>query len=420
MVHNPAPSFLPPVLARAIDAAKRRVPTLRKDGGTAVSACRAEATVPDSVDCWRTPWNEKLHRSIVPSIRFQPHGGPLAIGCGGLEETEPGSVIVSSGRGEPSRNLTTASAILSVAFSRDGSRLGASFGTSVRVWDTKTWEVVAEELTHSGTVYCVAFSQNGKMLASALSTNSVVVFSATNWERLVALSHSDSIYAIDFSPDSKTLAAGSYDSTALVYDTCTWECMRTLANHSIVFAVVFAPDGNLLATVALEFVVSIWDTTTWDRKYELTHADWVYDVAFSPMGTEFATASKDNLIYVWEAKSGQLLLALKGHSDDVRSLDYSPCGNLLASSAADGRVIVFSKPRFLLHQALRTTQARLGILERSNRAVMVAAGGTPNCSECSNRHAFWIERVCSTLYLPKPAISAVFHFLVHDIPKARW
>jgi hypothetical protein len=260
------------------------------------------------------------------------------------------------------------------------------------------------------------------MLASALSSNSVVVFSTTDWESVATLSQSDSAYSIDFSLDSKTLVVGSYDGTALVYSTCTWERTHKLTHHSIVFAVVFAPHGDFMASAALEFCVCIWDTATWERKHELTHSDWVYAIAFSPLGTEIATASKNHHIYLWDVSSGRRLRTLTGHTDAVRSVGFSPCGSLLASAAADGRVLIFSKPRFQLAQALRAVQARLALLERRNRAVVVALDASNRSisgTRCAQQ-SFWIERICSTLYLPKPAISAVFHFIVHDVPKPRW
>jgi len=66
------------------------------------------------------------------------------------------------------------------------------------------------------------------------------------------------------------------------------------------------------------------------------HTDAVYDVAFSPDGLLLATASYDNTIKLWRLGDGDLIATLRGHQDQVFRLRFSPDGRSLASAGGDG------------------------------------------------------------------------------------
>jgi WD40 repeat protein/transcriptional regulator with XRE-family HTH domain/energy-coupling factor transporter ATP-binding protein EcfA2 len=67
----------------------------------------------------------------------------------------------------------------------------------------------------------------------------------------------------------------------------------------------------------------------------LHHDSSVWSVTFSPDGARIATASQDKTAKIWGAKTGQLLLTLKGHTDSVNSVIYSPDGKLIATASDD-------------------------------------------------------------------------------------
>jgi hypothetical protein len=58
-------------------------------------------------------------------------------------------------------------------------------------------------------------------------------------------------------------------------------------------------------------------------------------VCFSPDGARLATASYDRTARLWEARTGQELLALKGHTGSVASVCFGPDGTRLATASGD-------------------------------------------------------------------------------------
>jgi WD40 repeat protein len=46
-------------------------------------------------------------------------------------------------------------------------------------------------------------------------------------------------------------------------------------------------------------------------------------------------------VIVWNAETGQEMLTLRGHSDDVMSVSFSPNGQRIVSGSRDGTVKVW-------------------------------------------------------------------------------
>ncbi|HPO15898.1 MAG TPA: metallophosphoesterase [Candidatus Hydrogenedentes bacterium] len=68
------------------------------------------------------------------------------------------------------------------------------------------------------------------------------------------------------------------------------------------------------------------------------HTDWIGRIAWSPDGRMLASPSADKTIRVWDVETGECLHTIKGHNRDVKSVSFDPSGLTLASGSDDHTV----------------------------------------------------------------------------------
>ena len=80
----------------------------------------------------------------------------------------------------------------------------------------------------------------------------------------------------------------------------------------------------------------MWDAESGQETLTLKgHTDVVNSVAFSPDGKWIVTGSSDKTLRVWDSETGQETLTLKGHSNIVISVSFSPDGKRIVSGSDD-------------------------------------------------------------------------------------
>jgi WD40 repeat protein len=160
------------------------------------------------------------------------------------------------------RALNVNGRVSCVAFSPDGSFLaGGSDDTTVKLWDTKTWNIVRSLYGHTNEVISVTYSPDGKTLASTSynrNYGTIKLWDTQTWGMKQTLENRESPW-VYLSPDFKTVIYYSSKGLAEVYDVGTMKVKGTLkGNSNEALSVIFSPDGKTVATAGENCVVNLW------------------------------------------------------------------------------------------------------------------------------------------------------------------
>ncbi|KAJ3305677.1 general transcription repressor [Blyttiomyces sp. JEL0837] len=129
------------------------------------------------------------------------------------------------------------------------------------------------------------------------------------------------------------------------------DLVHNFEHHSVVCCVKFSLDGQLLAT-GCNRVAKIYEVASGRLLHSLVAPDspsksgsppsnaqqpdlYIRSVSFSPDRCFLATGAEDRLIRVWDLRTGQIRHQLKGHQQDIYSLDWSRNGARIVSGSGD-------------------------------------------------------------------------------------
>lgn len=121
--------------------------------------------------------------------------------------------------------------------------------------------------------------------------------------------------------------------------------MKKMAEHSAVVNCV-CPERrgeNLLVTGSDDGTTRVWDLRVRRSVQQLAgnNAFAVTAVAFGDAGDVVYSGGLDNEVRCWDLRTGEVSLALAGHTDTVTGADLSPDGSFLLTNAMDNTLRVW-------------------------------------------------------------------------------
>ncbi|MEO1995800.1 MAG: serine/threonine-protein kinase [Planctomycetaceae bacterium] len=108
---------------------------------------------------------------------------------------------------------------------------------------------------------------------------------------------------------------------------------NAIRKHKAMFA-----SGTVLLLLLVTGLVgtrSIWLRSPQHLLTLKGHTNDVLSVSFSPDGKRIVSGSKDDTVIVWNAETGQEMLTLNGHAGPVASVSFSPRGQRIVSGSWD-------------------------------------------------------------------------------------
>jgi WD40 repeat protein len=230
----------------------------------------------------------------------------------------------------------------------DGQRMvTCSLDGSLRVWNLKTGKQTGKDWRDGDAeVWRIALSPDGKKVVSGSDDGGVRLWDIDTGKVIAKwMGHTEAVMVVCWSRDGQRVASGSFDGTARVWDV---EKGVTIlgpieTGHEHVRAVVYSPDMTMFATAghggpsnSTEYAVKVWDARTGKLVATLKgHTNWVWCLTWTPDGKTLISGSVDHSIRTWNTSNWKQIAVLKGHTSPVFGIAISPNSRILASASYD-------------------------------------------------------------------------------------
>ncbi|HET7697156.1 MAG TPA: WD40 repeat domain-containing protein [Vicinamibacterales bacterium] len=219
-------------------------------------------------------------------------------------------------------------------------RFDLSIGVLLVLAGMHGWSGQTAVSGHTSEVRVVSFLADGRTLLSGAADYTIRLWDVPDgrsrgiWQRVPEFDAAASTTVISVSPAAGLIArAGAEQGTAEIWDIAKTARVRTIRAHArVVDAVALSRGGSLLVTATAD-EVRTWDVAAGKALARVTAPNLyrIGGIAAAPDGKTIAVAATDRTLVLYDAVSGKPLVQYQGVPGQVKSLDFSPDGKLLAS-----------------------------------------------------------------------------------------
>lgn len=190
----------------------------------------------------------------------------------------------------------------------------------------------------AGLVRALAWSGDGGKLATGGEDRVLRLWDAATGRLVQRLEgHAEAILALSWSRDGARIASAGRDDTVRVWDAATGRLLRRLpVPTGGVRALAWDRDGRRLGAAAGTEIL-IFDPLAARVLATLRgHTEFVSSLAWSPDESRIVSGGDDRSVRVWDAVTAKPIHRFNGHTGWVNAVAWAPEGDQIASVGQDG------------------------------------------------------------------------------------
>lgn len=283
----------------------------------------------------------------IGALAVSPDGALVAAGS-----LAGDAVVVGARTGEVLAKLDAHPlGVLALAWSPDGSTLAAGGQDGVVARYTRDGGRRAAPIVCDGWVadlaWCPTTPESGGSLAIAAGKAVVVADGNGRVERSDDVA--STVTAVAWSPDGRRVGGTSYGSLSW-YEPGSAPMTAPVRQYrwkGSLLSLVVAPDGRWACAGAQDSTIQLWKLWSGDDLSMSGYPAKIEHLAFRTDSRWMASACLGE-ITVWDfggrGPKGRRPAVAESHNRHVTALAFQPGGDLLASAAADGRVVLWPSP----------------------------------------------------------------------------
>ena len=231
--------------------------------------------------------------------------------------------------------------INNIAVSPDGKYIASiSQEDPIRIWDITTGNIIRELLGHRDIVNSVSFSSDSKRLVSTSYDNTMRIWDVASGKSItinsVNVNNNSAFKTAEFSSDDKSIISISDDNTINIWDANNGNKKQTIkGNKGLLYSAVFSPDDKYIVSAYNDAPIRLWDASSGKMVCEFRGNEGSRFAKFNNKGNCVISASNDKSIRLWNVSSGENTKVLKGHTNTVNSVAFSPDDKFIVSASND-------------------------------------------------------------------------------------
>ncbi|KAJ6666201.1 hypothetical protein lerEdw1_001106 [Lerista edwardsae] len=201
---------------------------------------------------------------------------------------------------------------------------------------TKTAWKLQEITAHSSNVSSLVLGKSsGRLLATGGDDCRVNIWSVNKPNCIMSLTgHTTPVESVKINTNEELIVAGSQSGSIRIWDLEAAKILRTLMGHKAnICSLDFHPFGGFVASGSMDTNIK-------------GHTQAVRCLRFSPDGKWLASSADDHTVKLWDLAAGKIMFEFTGHTGPVNVVEFHPNEYLLASGSSDRTVRFWDLEKF--------------------------------------------------------------------------